>query len=174
MKFLSVKKILKGGVVLGVALAALSSAQAEEGDAVISFKILTPEAAIRVAVATMESCREQGYQVGVTVVDRSGVVQAVVRDRFAGPHTLETSRRKAWTSISFRETTLTLAEKTQAGSSNSGIRFVDNAMMAGGGVPIESAGSLVGGVGVSGAPTGAADQACAEAGIDSIVDDMEF
>ena len=46
--------------------------------------------------------------------------------------------------------------------------------MLGGGVPVEAAGALVGGVGVSGAPGGDIDHACAEVGIEAIIDDLEF
>ena len=125
-------------------------------------------------MATLEACRAEGFQVGVSVVDRAGNLQAAIRDRFAGAHTIETSRRKAWTAVSFRSDTLALADLTKYDTEASGIRFVPNAIMAGGGVPIEAAGSLIGAVGVSGAPSGEADHICAEAGIESIIEDLEF
>ncbi|MEL6220696.1 MAG: heme-binding protein, partial [Pseudomonadota bacterium] len=43
-----------------------------------------------------------------------------------------------------------------------------------GGLPVMSAGSIVGGVGVSGAPEPAIDDDCARAGIDAISDRLEF
>ena len=126
------------------------------------------------ARATLADCRKRGFQVAITVVDRFGTVQVVLRDRFAGPHTPETARRKAWTAISFRTDTLSLAELTQAGKEPSGIRFVSDALMVGGGVPVEAAGSIVAGIGVSGAPGGDQDDACARAGIEAITDKLEF
>ena len=98
----------------------------------------------------------------------------MLRDRFAGPHTPETARRKAWSAVSFRTDTQELSKLSMAGQAQSGVRFVADAMMIGGGVPVEAAGSLVGGVGVSGAPGGEADDACARAGIEAIADKIAF
>ncbi len=145
-----------------------------EEKSLVSFKILTLETAMELAQASLADCRKRGYQVAITVVDRFGTVQVVLRDRFAGPHTPETARRKAWTAISFRTDTLSLAELTLAGKEPSGIRFVSNALMVGGGVPVEAAGSIVAGIGVSGAPGGDQDDACARAGIEAITDKLEF
>lgn len=143
-------------------------------EALATFKILTLDTALELAQATLADCRKKGYQVAVAVVDRFGNVQVILRDRFAGPHTSETARRKAWTSVSFRTDTLVLSELTQAGQPLSAIRFVDDAMMGGGGVQVMAAGSVVGGVGVSGAPGGELDDACARAGIESITEKLEF
>ena len=125
-----------------------------EEKSLVTFKILTLDAAMELAQASLADCRKRGYQVTVAVVDRFGTVQVILRDRFAGPHTPETARRKAWTAISFRTNTLSLAELTQAGKEPSGVRFVSEALMVGGGVPVEAAGSIVAGIGVSGAPGG--------------------
>lgn len=145
-----------------------------EEPALVSFKVLSPATALELAQATMASCRDAGFQVAVSVVDRFGVPQVMLRDRFAGPHTPETARRKAWSAVSFRGDTQELSKLTMAGQAQSGVRFVSDAMMIGGGVPLEAAGSLVGGVGVSGAPGGDADDACARAGIDAIADKLDF
>ena len=63
---------------------------------------------------------------------------------------------------------------TQAGQEQSGVRQVTGAMLIGGGVPVEAAGSLVGGIGVVGAPGGPADDLCARAGIEAIEDKIAF
>jgi uncharacterized protein GlcG (DUF336 family) len=149
-------------------------AQAEDDEATVSFKVMTPEVAVELAQAALEACRDMDYQVAVAVVDRFGILQTVVRDRYAGPHTPETARRKAWTSVSFRSDTLSLVKSTQAGAEASGIRFVADALMAGGGVPVTAAGTLVGGVGISGAPSGEADHKCAEMGIEAVSDKLDF
>lgn len=156
---------LKAAVILGM-MCSLPPAAAEE--ALVSFKALTPEAALELAQASLKACREKGYQVAVAVVDRSGTPQVMLRDRYAGSHTPGTATRKAWTATSFRSDTLALAEETQAGKPQSGVRFVENALMLGGGVLVEAGGSMVGAVGVSGAPSGAQDDACAKAGIVTI------
>jgi uncharacterized protein GlcG (DUF336 family) len=157
--------MLKATVILGT-LCSLPPAAAEEP--LVSFKVLTPEAALELAHATLKACREKGYQVAVAVVDRAGTPQVMLRDRYAGAHTPGTATRKAWTAASFRTDTLSLAEETQAGKSQSGVRFVEHALMLGGGVLVEAGGSLVGAVGVSGAPSGELDDACAKAGIAAI------
>ena len=151
-----------------------SPVHADDQPALISFKVMTLETAQKLAQATLNDCRKKGYQVAVSVVDRFGTVQVTLRDRFAGVHTPETARRKAWTAISFRTDTMTMLEQTKAGAPASGIRFVRDALMAGGGVPVEAAGSIVGGIGVSGAPGGDIDDQCARVGIESIADLLEF
>lgn len=137
-------------------------------------KSLTPEAALVAAKAGLEACRKQGYQVGVAVVDRAGITQVFLRDRFAGPHTVDVAINKAWTAASFRTSTLALATETQAGRPMSGIRAVARFTAVGGGVLIEGGGSSFGAIGVSGAPGGEADEVCANAGIKAIADSIEF
>lgn len=146
----------------------------DDDDALVTFSVLQPELAIDLAVKTMEACRAEGYQVGVAVVDRFGTVQSFVRDRFAGPHVHETANRKAWTAVSFRTDTLSLGELTAEGTAPSAIRQISMALPLGGGVPIEVAGTLVGAVGVSGAPSPAADDDCARAGIAAIEEQLPF
>ncbi len=158
---------------VGAILMASKPAPADE-ETMVTFKVLTPELALELAQATLADCRKRGYQATVAVVDRFGGLQVVLRDRFAGVHTPETARRKAWTAVSFRTDTLSLEELTQAGKPASAIRFVDQALMVGGGVPVDAGGSMVAGVGVSGAPGGEADDACARAGIEAIADKIAF
>lgn len=137
-------------------------------------RVLTPEAASKATQAALAACRQQGYQVAAAVVDRFGVAQVMVRDRFAGPHTPDTAINKAWTAVSFRSNTGDLARATQAGQPSSGIRQIPRFVGVGGGMLIEAGGSIVGAVGVSGAPTGDADDGCAKAGIAAIRDELEF
>lgn len=137
-------------------------------------KSVTPETALEAARAALESCRAQGYQVTVAVVDRTGLPQVLLRDRFAGPHTVDVALNKAWTAASFRIASGELAKSTHAGQPMSGLRSLPRVMAAGGGLPIEGGGSLFGGIGVSGAPGGEADEACARAGLKAIADEVEF
>jgi len=155
------------------ALAAAAGAQAQERGS-FAVRHLLPETALKATRAALEDCRKRGYQVSVAVVDRSGVAQAMLRDRFAGPHTPGTAIGKGWTAISFRTNTLEFAVETQAGKASSGIRQLPNVVAVGGGVLIEAGGSIVGAIGVSGAPTGEADEQCARAGIAAIRDDIEL
>ena len=145
---------------------------AHAADTTYNVKILTPETALKAAQAALKKCRDGGYQATVAVVDRMGVVQVLLRDRFAGPHTPATATAKAWTAVSFRATTLELDELSQPGRPSAGIRHLPGVVAIGGGRPVESRGSIVGGIGVSGAPGGAADDACARAGIAAIEDKL--
>jgi uncharacterized protein GlcG (DUF336 family) len=147
---------------------------ASAADATFTIKVLTPETALKAARAALERCRANGYQVAVAVTDRMGVVQVMLRDRFAGPHTPDMAGAKAYTAASFRTNTTDLAEATQPGRAQSGIRNRPGVAAVGGGLMIEAAGSLVGAIGVSGAPGGREDDACAAAGIAAIRDDLDL
>ena len=148
------------------------SAHAQE--ATFAVRVLTPETALKAAQAALKSCRERGYQATVAVVDRMGVVQVLLRDRFAGPHTTDMATAKAYTAASFRTNTTELAEATQAGRPASGIRNRPGVAAVGGGMMIEAGGTLLGAIGVSGAPGGREDDACAAAGIAAIREDIEL
>ena len=150
-----------------------ASTPAEE-EALATFKSMKPALALELAQATLKACRAAGFQVAVAVTDRTGIVQVILRDQLAGAHTPDTARRKAWTAASFRTDTKTMMEETQAGKVQSGARFISGAMMIGGGIPVTAAGTMVGAVGVSGAPGGDDDHACAQAGIDAIEDQLMF
>lgn len=155
-------------------LAALATAPAGAADALVTVRQLTPEIATKAAQAALLHCRGRGYSVGVAVVDRGGVAQVFLRDRFAGAHTFDTALNKAWTAASFRMSTTDLAAETQAGRPMSAIRQIPRVAALGGGLPIEAAGAVVGAIGVSGAPGGDADEDCAKAGIRAIQADVEL
>jgi uncharacterized protein GlcG (DUF336 family) len=156
------------------ALVLVSGSALAADSATFSVKALTPETALKAAQAALAKCRIDGYQVSVAVVDRSGLVQVGLRDRFAGAHSPETATNKAWTAVSFRTNTSDLMRITQPGQPSSGIRNLPGVVAVGGGVKIEAGGSIVAGIGVSGAPGGDADDVCANAGIKAIADSLEF
>lgn len=166
-------RIAAFGAVL-VLLAAMVVTPGRAQDGLVTTKSLSPELALDLARATLAACRERGFQVAVAVVDRSGVTQVALRDRFAGPHTVPTATGKAWTAVSFRTGTGELVALTQPGMPQAGLRGLPGAVILGGGLPVEAGGSIVGGVGVSGAPGGEADEACARAGIEAVKDRLEF
>ena len=153
---------------------ALCCASLARAEGTFSVKVLTPETALKAAQAALAKCRASGYQATVAVVDRMGVVQVLLRDRFAGPHTPDMAIGKAYTAASFRTNTTELADATQPGRPQSGIRNRPGVAAVGGGVKIEAGGSLLGAIGVSGAPGGREDDACAEAGIAAIREDIEL
>ena len=154
--------------------ALLACAPARAQEALVAYKTLSPEIALDLARAALADCRQRGYQVAVAVVDRFGVTQVVLRDRFAGPHTPATATGKAWTAVSFRTNTTELVALTQPGTPQAGVRDLPGAVVLGGGIMVQAGGSLVGAIGVSGAPGGDADDACAKAGIATIQDKLDF
>ncbi len=157
------------------ALALTAPAIAQDDGAFVTFEVLKPELALQMAEAAMTACRDAGYQVGVTVVDRFGIPQVFLRDRFAGAHVVETSQRKAWTAVSFRADTTDLDLTTRPDSISAGIRAISQALPLGGGKMVMSGdGSLVAGIGVSGAPGPDLDDDCADAGIAAIEDEIAF
>jgi uncharacterized protein GlcG (DUF336 family) len=164
----SMKRIL----LLAAVLAGAPPAQAQQGT--FATRSLTPEAALTAARAALEHCRRNGHQAAVAVVDRAGLLQVLLRDRFAGAHTVDGAMNKAWTAASFRIPTSALAADTQPGRPMSGVRALPHVFAAAGGLVIEAGGSSLGAIAVSGAPGGEADEQCAAAGIKAIVDQIEF
>ena len=160
-------------VLCGALLISSGQVTAQEA-ATYATRNLTPEAALKAAQAALKKCRDNGWQVAVAVVDRSGVVQVVLRDRYAGAHTPRTASGKAWTAVSFRSNTGALVDLTQPGKAQSGLRNLPHVVVLGGGRVIEGGGQMLGAIGVSGAPGGEADEACAKAGIAAIQESLEF
>ena len=119
--------------------------------------------------ASLDACNKDGYRVSVSVVDRAGVLRAMVRADGAGPHTVDSSRKKASTAASLRRPTTELAELINRVPTLQALREMnDQVLMLGGGLPIEIGGEIVGGIGVGGAPGAHLDDACAQAGLDAI------
>lgn len=159
---------------IGLAVAGTWTPASADDEPFATFRALKLEIAVQAAQGALEDCRKRGYQVAVSVTDRFGVLQTTLRDRLAGPHTPDTAYRKAWTSVSFRTNTLELSKLTESGEAWA-IRNVSNALPLGGGVQILAGdGDMVGGIGVSGAPSGSEDEACAKAGIAAIEDQIAF
>ncbi len=159
--------------ILAASMALVSSAVAADS-ATFTVRTLTPEAALKAAQAALAKCRAEGFQATVAVVDRSGITQALIRDRYAAPHTVDTAQRKARTAINFKMNTAALDRDVQPGKASAGIRNLPDVAAIAGGMVIEGQGALVGAIGVSGAPGPANDDICAAAGIRAIAEDLEF
>jgi uncharacterized protein GlcG (DUF336 family) len=162
-----IARAVAAGFAFGIATAMAQSAT-------FTVRTITPEAALKAAQAALAKCRAEGFQVTVAVVDRSGITQALLRDRFAAPHTVDTAQRKGRTAINFKMNTSALDRELQPGKANAGIRNLPDVAAVAGGMVIEGGGSLVGAIGVSGAPGPANDEVCASAGVKSIAEDLEF
>ncbi len=161
-------------LMIAAALIAGLAGAARAEETFVTFRVLSPDLALELARNVQTECRARGYQVAVAVVDRFGVLQVLLRDQFAGAHTPAMATSKAWTAASFRLNTTEFARVTQAGRPESGLRQLPNVIAAGGGVVVEAQGSTVGAIGVSGGPSGEADEACALAGLEKLRDKLEF
>lgn len=158
-----VRILMAGTVLMGIACAAV---QAEElpREAVLPLALATQAAA-----AAVEKCRQDGYRVSAAVVDRAGVVKVLMRGDGAGPHTTDSSSKKAYTAASLGRPTSELAELITKVPTLQALREMnERILMLGGGLPIEIRGEVVGGIGVGGAPGAHLDEACAQAGLDII------
>lgn len=122
-----------------------------------------------VAVAALEKCEKDGHQVSVAVVDRAGVLKVLLRGDQAGPHTTDSSRKKAYTAASLRRSTRFFSDLIVKNPGLSGLRDMnDNILILGGGLPVVIGAEVVGGIGVGGAPGADLDEACARAGLSRI------
>ncbi len=119
--------------------------------------------------AALDACKKDGYRVSVSVVDRAGILRTMGRSDGAGPHTVESSRKKAYTAASLRRPTTELAELITKVPTLQSLRDMNqDILILGGGLPIEIGGEVVGAIGVGGAPGSHLDDACAQAGLDAI------
>lgn len=119
--------------------------------------------------AALDACKKDGYRVSVSIVDRAGVLRAMGRADGAGSHTVDSSRKKAYTAASVRRPTSELADLITKVPTLQALRDMNGEMLIlGGGLPIEIGGEVVGGIGVGGAPGAHLDDACAQNGLDAI------
>lgn len=132
---------------------------------VLQEKNLPLNVASEIAHQAVQACSASGYNVAVTVVDRSGLARVVLRDDNAGLHTVDASKRKAYTALSTKTPTATLATNLQKNPAAAQITAIDGFLVLGGGVPIKAGDEVIGAVGVGGAPGGHLDEACALQGI---------
>lgn len=153
---------------MAVSLSATASPATDNNQHLVSVLRLPAELAQKAATAAVLACRKEGWQVAASVVNQDGVLQAVLRDNDAGPHTISTSYKKAYAAASLKVDTLKLDQEIQQSSDLQSLRMIDNTIILGGGVPIRKGKDLIAAIGVSGTPSTAVDVRCAEAGIDTI------
>jgi uncharacterized protein GlcG (DUF336 family) len=151
--------------IVPLALAAASLAQAQS---VRTERNMSLELANQIANATVAACQAAGHAVTVTVVNRSGGVVAVQRADNAGPHTVEASLQKAYTSASARNSTLAMMDAAQKNAGAANLVHMPGFLLLGGGVPVKLGSEVIGAVGVGGAPGGQLDEQCALAGLEKV------
>ena len=142
------------------------TAIAQSAPGLISERSISANAAMELATTALEKCRADGYKVTITVLNRHARTSVVVSDDGVNPHTIENSMRKAYTAFTTRNPSVEMAKRTQPGLA--GFMQLEKITTVEGGLPIFSGKELIGAVGISGAPGGEKDSACAQAGIDKI------
>ena len=137
----------------------------------VNIKRLSLDTAMRIGKAAIDKCRAEGVQITVTVVDRGGHEQIVMRDVLAMPVSIPISKKKAYTAMTFNSPTSQLEDRFKGAYS---VPKVDELIISSGGIPINIGGNIMGGIGVSGAPSGKTDEVCAQAGFAAVRDDLEM
>lgn len=162
---------MKTTVISSLFVLALASgsaiAQTAAASGLVSERTISLSTAIELATVSLERCRADGYKVTITVLNRHARSAVVLSDDGVNPHTIENSMRKAYTAFTTRNPSAEMAKRTQPGLA--GFMQLDRITTVEGGLPIFAANKeLVGAIGISGAPGGEKDAACAQAGLDRI------
>jgi uncharacterized protein GlcG (DUF336 family) len=153
---------------IGFACALTTPASAQ----LINEKALSAAMALSIAQTALETCTKQGYHVSVHVLGRDGEVIVAVRGDDAPPHTMENSQKKAYTARTFRIPSGEFAQRVKD-NPTTGAVHLSGVVAAQGALPIKVGDEVIGAVGVSGAPGGDKDEACAKAGIDKVADQLK-
>jgi uncharacterized protein GlcG (DUF336 family) len=161
-------KSLTGSLLAGLVTIVSGSVQAE----LLTTKLLPLDMARDIASSAIEACRKDGYQVSVVVTDRSGEPLVVMRDVYSNRYFTQLAQGKA-NAVILANTSSAELRRNRADMVNE-LNLLDGVMVLAGGLPVQAAGSLLGAVGVSGAPGGDKDEACARAGIEAVQEDLEF
>jgi uncharacterized protein GlcG (DUF336 family) len=159
------------GVLVGVA-AAIPLAFSANAQGVLMERQISMPMAKAIAEGAVEQCRTDNYHVTATVLDRAGQVRVILRDDGSSPATIDTSRRKAYTARIFRQTTAEFAQRIAANPASAALKEITDVITLAGGIPIKVGDDVIGAVGVSGAPGGDKDEACANAGIQRVADQL--
>lgn len=141
--------------------------------ATTSTRSIASTTAAQLAQQTVAACSADGYNVSASVVDRAGVLLAMVRADGAGPHTVEASRAKAFTSASSRNPTSGIAKAIQSNPDAAGMAQIPGFLVLAGGVPVKIGNETIGAVGVAGAPGGHLDEACAQKALTALKDQLQ-
>jgi uncharacterized protein GlcG (DUF336 family) len=166
------KPMIRSCALAAAALAAFTSINAWAADPLPTetHKFLTAALAVEAAQAAIAACKAQGYNVTVTVADRTGTPKLILVGDGAGPLTTEVTRRKAYTSARQRVSSGDFTKRVSTpGAFNPGL--YDPQLTTGqGAVPIKVGDDTIGAIATAGAPGGDKDEACAVAGLEKIKD----
>jgi uncharacterized protein GlcG (DUF336 family) len=163
-------KIIAAGAV-GMLVA--GAAQAQQAEGLLTEHNVSLNMALAMAQEAMARCKRDGFSVSVVVVNKAGESVVLLRNDNASPHNAELARRKAYTARTFRRTSLDWAQSLVTTPALAAQRDLAQVIALGGGVPIMFGEEPIGGIGVSGATTQEADDACAKAGLAKVADRLQ-
>ena len=134
--------------------------------------------AMEAAAEAVAACEKSNYRVTVTVLDRAGQTRVILKGDRATPHTLDSSRGKAYTVVTLGpivklDTSGEIATRVKENPAAAGLSAIPGLVFLTGGVAIKSGDELLAAIGVGGAPGGNLDEICAKAGIDKIKDRLK-
>jgi uncharacterized protein GlcG (DUF336 family) len=165
---------LRSSYIIGTVVAILAlalGAKSAGAAALLDQKVLPLSLATQAAQAAVAACRQKGFHISVAVTDQDGLVRVLLRDDTAGPHTLDSSVKKAYTAASLGVSTGVLTKILVEHPDATGLRDMNNRILImQGGLPIKAGAEVIGGIGVGGTPGGDTDEACARAGLEKIMD----
>lgn len=162
--------MIKSILLAASALVAVSGAASAQ---VLSEKNISSSLAVEIAQNAVAACAADKYNVTAAVVDRAGVLRALVRADNAGTHTVSAAQDKAFTSASSRTPTSKMAENVAKNPGAAGLVDIKGFLVLAGGMPIKAGDAVIGAVGVGGAPGGNFDEACAVAAIEKAADKLK-
>ena len=162
------RPVFKCFAVVGLSCALISAAGAQ----LLTEKSLSAAMAIAIAQTALETCTKQGYHISVHVLGRNGEVLVAIRGDGAPPHTMENSQRKAYTARTFRIPSGEFVQRVKDNPTLGAVHLT-GIIAAQGSLPIKVGDEVIGAVGVSGAPGGEKDEACAKAGIEKVAEQLK-
>ncbi len=175
MKSVRMARLGLFGFVLVAAILGLGRGTEPAGAADLpSQKVLPLSLALQAAQGALSACEQKGFHISVAVTDQSGLVRVLLRDDQAAPHTLDSSRKKAYTAASLGLSTGVLTKIVLQHPDAAGLAQMNgDILIMQGGLPIKTGGEVLGGIGVGGTPGGETDEGCASAGLERIADRLK-
>jgi len=161
------------GLAAMAAMAAMGIASHAGAQGVVLVRDVSYDMALVMATTALDHCRKDNFKIGVSVVDRGGHVLVTLRDHGAAHHTVELAQRKAYTSRIFRQSSKDFSQRLRDNPLSAGLGTTSGVLASIGGIPIKVGNEVIGGIGVSGAPGGERDEACALAGIAKVADQLK-
>ncbi len=111
---------------------------------------ITLKTALKLTEIAREKASSMGKNVSIAILDGTGTVILISKGDGVGPHNTEAARRKAYTAVSTKTSTLKLARNARANPDTENLANLPELLLLGGGVPLWYEGKVIGSIGVAG------------------------